>query len=135
VDRQTVPLCADLDGDGRTDLVLLQPGLDRGLSVLPWRGSSFGPATLLDVAGSSVAAADLDRDGDVDLLVASPARRSLLFLRNLGDGRFATPVEIPLGGVPSRLAVADVDGDTWPDVVVLESDGWVSVLRNLRRTT
>jgi len=131
-DRQTVPVCADLDGDGRSDLVLLQPGQARGLALLPWRGSSFGAATVLDVTASAVGTADLDRDGDVDLVVASPGERRLLFLRNRGDGRLAAPVEIPLGGAPAQLLVADVDGDTWPDLVVSEADGSVAVLRNLR---
>jgi len=131
-DRQTVPACADLDGDGRSDLLLVQPGQARGLALLPWRGSSFGAATVLDVTASAVGTADLDRDGDVDLVVASPGGRRLLFLRNRGDGRLASPVEIALGGTPAQLLVADVDGDTWPDVVVSEAEGSVSILRNLR---
>jgi hypothetical protein len=132
VDRQSVPLCADLDGDGRSDLVLLQPGQDPGLALLPWRGTSFGAATGLDVTASAVGAADLDRDGDVDLVVGNAAGRSLLFLRNRGDGRFASPVEVPLGGTPARLLVADVDGDAWPEVVVTEAGGSVAVLHNRR---
>ena len=132
VDRLTVPLCADLDGDGRSDLLLLRPGVGRGLSFLPWSGTTFGEARVLDVAGSSVGAADLDRDGDVDLVVADAAGRSLLFLRNRGDGRFAAPAEIPLGRTPAQVLVADVDGDTWPDVVVTETEGSVAVLRNRR---
>ncbi len=132
VDRQTVPLCADLDADGRSDLVLLQPGQGRGLSLFPWRGGSFAAPAVLDVTGSAVGAADLDRDGDLDLVLASPEGRSVLYLRNRGDGRFATPVEIALGRTPAQLVLADVDGDTWPDVVVTEAEGSVAVLLNRR---
>jgi hypothetical protein len=131
-DRQTVPLFPGLHGDGRSDLLLLRPGERRGLSFLSWLGSSFGEARVLDVTGTSVAAADLDRDGDVDLVVANAAGKSTLFLRNRGDGRFASPVEIPLGRTPAQLFVADVDGDTWADVVVTEAEGFVAVLRNRR---
>ena len=132
VDGDTVPLCADLDGDGRSDLVLLRPGQPGGPSLLPWRGGSFGPPVRLDVTGSGVGAADLDRDGDVDLLVAVPASKALAFLRNRGDGRFAAPVEIPLGRTPAQVLVADVDGDSWPDAVVTEVEGSVAVLWNQR---
>jgi FG-GAP-like repeat len=87
---------------------------------------------VLEVTGTSLGAADLDRDGDVDLVVGNGADRTLLFLRNRGDGRFASPVEIPLGRTPTQVLIADVDGDTWPDVVVAEAEGSVAVLRNRR---
>ncbi len=126
-----IPLCVDVDGDGRADLVLLRPGRSPGIAALSSLGSSFGPARDVGASGVALAAGDLDRDGDVDLLVAAEGEKSLLFLRNLGDGRFATPVKIPLGGTPEHVLVVDLDGDLWPDVVVSEREGTLAVLRNL----
>ncbi len=133
-DAAAEPRCVDLDGDRRSDLVVLRPGASPGgadLSVLRAVGGTFGSPTVRSVQGETVAAADLDRDGDVDLVVAGPASGSAAFLRNLGDGRFAGPVAIPVGGAPRRLLAADLDGDLWPDLAVADADGSVAVLRNL----
>jgi len=35
----------------------------------------------------------------------------VLFLRNRGDGRFASPVALPSGGAPLRVITADMTGD------------------------
>ncbi len=129
-DRLALPVCADLDGDGRADLAVLRPGVAAGLSLLPARGSAFGPAVALPLAALDVAAADLDRDGDVDLVLVPASGTGLLFLRNLGDGRFAAAVSLAPGLAAARLRAADLDGDGWPDLLVMESGGGVAVLRN-----
>ncbi|HET8732373.1 MAG TPA: VCBS repeat-containing protein, partial [Anaeromyxobacteraceae bacterium] len=127
----TVPVCADLDGDGRADLLLLEADGSGSIAILPSLGPTLGTPRLLDVHAVALATADLDRDGDVDLVLAPASGQRLLFLRNLGDGRFAAPVEWALGGTPAHVLVTDLDGDLWPDVVVSESEGTVAVLRNL----
>jgi dipeptidyl aminopeptidase/acylaminoacyl peptidase len=133
VDTATIPLCVDLDGDRRSDLALFQPGAAQGLTLLRSTGAGFGAPTSVAVTGSAIAAADLDRDGDVDLLVASPATKSVAFLRNLGDGRLAPPTSLPLGAAPTQLAVADLDGDGWPDVLAIDAGGTVLVSMNRGR--
>lgn len=131
-DAGTLPTCADLDGDRRADLVLLRPGAGAGGAwVLRSTVAGIGPPTALPVAGAALAVADLDRDGDEDLMVAGPTAPAAAFLRNLGDGRFARPVAVDLGGAPRRLVAADLDGDLWPDLAVADEDGSVAVLLNL----
>jgi tetratricopeptide (TPR) repeat protein len=69
--RFTALLAADLDNDGRLDLVLTG---EPGLLVLARRGAGFTPLPLQGgpVHGGSIAAADLDGDGDLDLVVTGP---------------------------------------------------------------
>ena len=132
-DAGATPLCADLDGDRRADLVLLRPGAapaGTGLSTLRSSGEAFGAPVDLHASGQALAAADLDRDGDLDLVAAGPGAPSATFLRDLGDGRFAGPVAIPVGGAPRALVAADLDGDRWTDLAVADADGSVAVLLN-----
>ena len=126
-----IPVCADLDGDRRADLVLLRSGVPSGLSILRSMGTALADPVTLDVEATSVAAADMDRDGDVDLVTVRPGSRSASFLRNLGDGRFARPVPLAVGGSPVLVVAAYLDGDVWPDLAVANQDGTVAVLLNL----
>ena len=133
VTDETIPVCADLSGDRRADLALLRPGADGGLRVLLFAGPTFAAGTPVSVRGSGIAAADFDRDGDLDLLVADPSRTRVHFARNRGDGRFATPSAVAEGGAPTRLAVMDLSGDGWPDAAVANADGSIEVYLNRRR--
>jgi dipeptidyl aminopeptidase/acylaminoacyl peptidase len=130
--RETRAVCADFDGDRRADLALLQPGV-RGISMRRSLGSAFAPPATIDVVGDEMVAGDVDRDGDLDLIVASTNASTLLFVRNLGDGRFATPVNVPVGLVPARLALADLNHDGWLDAIAVSGTGQLSVLLNARR--
>jgi len=54
--------------------------------------------------------------------------RAAVFLNN-GDGTFAIKVDYPTGNAPQRIAVADVNNDTFPDIVTSNKSGdGVSVL-------
>jgi hypothetical protein len=118
----------DVDGDGLWDLYFA--GLDSPNALYRnlgnWRfediTASAGPGVdCADQASTGVALADLDGDGDLDLLVNS-LYRGPRFFRNNGRGVFTeftdeAGVRAASGG--ASFAIADVDGDGWLDVYVV----------------
>jgi hypothetical protein len=62
-----------------------------------------------------IAHGDLDRDGDLDLVVCAGAQ--IVVLRNLGAGVFAPEPPVPAPAALSDLVVADVNADGFPDVL------------------
>ncbi len=64
--------------------------------------------------------ADLDRDGDSDLVLAGRGSTQLALWLNDGSGNFvaaALPI-VPLPTNRSRVAVGDINQDTWPDIII-----------------
>jgi Tfp pilus assembly protein PilF len=116
----------DADGDGLDDLYVAQPaGLpnrlyrNRGDSTFEDITDRAGLGVLDDTAMSLFA--DIDNDGDQDLIVATST--SLLLFINDGKGHF-TPVPDafrfarPLQGVLTSITMADYDRDGFLDLYV-----------------
>jgi hypothetical protein len=117
---------ADIDGDGHIDVVSASPGDDsviwhRNNGATP-PGFGFSPITFFTSEGvQSVFAADVDADGDLDVLSASPDDgRTVWYENTAGDGTswddhlIATAATTP--GVVS-VFVADLDNDGDSDVL------------------
>jgi hypothetical protein len=114
---------ADVDGDLLPDLVVTSARAD-AIGVLPAPGVGWGtgrPDTYVIPVGRrprSLAAADLDGDGHVDLAVTAEGSNELSTLRGHGDGTFEAPVARDVGDRPALPAIADLDGDGHLDLAV-----------------
>lgn len=116
----------DVDGDGLTDLYFC--GLDNANALFRnlggWRFEDITARSRTachDQASTGAALADIDGDGDLDLLVNGIARGTRLFLN---DGRASFTEATAGSGLESRrgsssLALADVDGDGLLDVYIV----------------
>ncbi len=127
----------DLDNDGDQDLLLVGGG------QLSWFANeedvagnlgAFGPpqplVTFPGAALSSASTADVDLDGDQDVVVSATGGTTsrVFWIENLGDGNFGDPVSnrrsiSSPGQVPGALSArpADIDGDSDLDVLVAAS--------------
>jgi hypothetical protein len=114
----------DVDGDGRLDIVLVKgrhwPLVDR---VLLGDGAGhFKPGYDLGTAKDrsySGRLVDLDRDGDLDVVISNDEPDPKLVYLNDGKGRFHVGSTFGKPEWPTRNAtVADINGDALPDIVV-----------------
>ena len=131
---------ADLNGDGLTDLVTADPDGNLGgvssISVLLHSGDLnvarlFKPKVNYPSPGGAlyVVLADMNKDGKLDIVTSGYL--NVCVLLGFGDGTFGATTTYPIPHYSIfRSAVADVNNDTWPDVVVplLSDPGGVGVL-------
>jgi glucose/arabinose dehydrogenase len=136
---------ADLDGDGRRDVVLMGDGRTELNSIRwygipadpgqPWKEQRIGEAVHGAFAPAGIG--DLDGDGDNDVV-----RADTWFENADGKGaRWLPHKNLPMGrvgpfGMCTRTVVVDIDGDGAQDLVVADADiagSKVAILRNADR--
>jgi hypothetical protein len=117
---------ADVNGDGHLD-ILVQNFYDSTsctagpLGVLLGKGDgTFQPVILGGLAYGQLALADVNGDGKLDIVAVGPAGDYAEVQLGNGDGTFQAPVFFyGTGGDGSGgMAVADVNGDGRPDLMV-----------------
>jgi hypothetical protein len=130
-------LAADLDGDGRGDLYVAN---DRDPHFLylnngdgTFRDASEESGAAFDIAGQAQAgmgvdAEDVDGDGRPELFITNFANEYNTLYRNLGRGYFLDATAnfgLAVDGIPWigwGCALADLDNDGWPDIVVANAN-------------
>jgi hypothetical protein len=114
---------ADMNGDGRKDLVVANVG-SSSISVLLGHGDgTFLPR--IDTATEepdAMTSFDLDVDGHVDVATASRYEHTLTILTGSGDGTFRSQRSIPGVGPVQWIGCGDWDGDGRPDLAVTRED-------------
>ncbi|MCW2241407.1 FG-GAP-like repeat-containing protein [Azospirillum canadense] len=128
-------VAADVNGDGKLDLVTSYSSNPGSVSVLLGKGDgSFQSKTDYTVGlnPSGVAVGDINGDGKLDLVTSNSANPgSVSVLLGRGDGTFQTKTDYTVGLYPGSVTVADVNGDGKPDLVVSNNgSASVSVLIN-----
>ncbi|HKP13641.1 MAG TPA: FG-GAP-like repeat-containing protein [Blastocatellia bacterium] len=130
-------LAFDFNYDFKTDFALVGAG---GLRLFQQNGKGgFGdvtaqaklPASVTQGAYAGAWAADLESDGDLDLVLAAQAGPPVV-LRNNGDGTFTQQVMFEGVSELRDFAWADLDGDGDADAALLDAQGRLQVFANER---
>lgn len=114
---------ADFDGDGDEDLVITC--LSGDLTVLLVDDTEIGAISVLALADPfRPVVADLDHDGDNDILVASPTLARVVMFENDGTGTFTLgDLLLETNGPAHGIAVHDLDDDGALDVIIPSDTG------------
>jgi len=128
---------ADLDWDGDIDLAVInnRPG-SANLDILKNNGAGAFALTAsyaLSVMGNSISGADLDCDGDVDLVLSSywGSADNVYIMSNNGNATFSGPDIYTAGTWAHGVMAKDVDNDGDVDIAVVNSgNNNVSILSN-----
>lgn len=120
---------ADLNGDGRTDLVTGN-GMSYDLSVLLNDGAGGYvepvnyPVGAFELSLVVVAIGDVNDDGHPDIAAAGYSATEILIYLGDGTGTFAEPTSHSAGNgqFPTAIELVDIDGDDMLDIVTSNGD-------------
>jgi hypothetical protein len=126
---------ADLDNDGHMDVL---SGSNSDNKIAWYRNmdgkGSFSDQRVISTIAKSVYfvyAADLDNDGDIDVLSASQDDGKIAWYRNNGSGTFSAQIIISIADGAWSVHAADLDNDGDMDVLSASGyDGKIAWYRN-----
>lgn len=131
-------VAGDLDGDGDMDVAMTnraQYAGEQSVSIFRNRGNGTFEEAVNYAVGDNphiLTVADVDGDGDLDVITANEFGDSVTVLFNAGDGTFPARQDYPSGGdCPGGVAAADFDHDGRIDLAVgNQCSANLTVLRN-----
>jgi hypothetical protein len=121
---------ADVNRDGIPDAIA--SGGEGTVLMLGREDGGFGPPrTIYPASALSVAVADFNRDGKLDLVMSALGNgTSLVELLGNGDGTFQSPISLPLPCTDCSLSAVDFNCDGKMDLAVASTNSFAAYLGN-----
>ena len=130
----TAVIAIDLNGDFKRDLITSNQASNLfGVTVLlnttdtniTNNTITFGTAQGFPAGNSPVALAsgDLNKDGDVDIVVVNAGADAVNILLGNGDGTFDAPQQQAVGDKPVSIVIGDINEDNNLDIIVANELG------------
>ena len=121
------PVTGDLDGNGKTEVIAVSTG--NGICrVYIWNydGTLKASCSLRpdDDIRSAIALADIDGDGDVEI-IATSYDYFLYAWHHDGRQAFGWPVSLGDAYWPSTPVIGDIDGDSKPEIILTSHGGTI----------
>jgi hypothetical protein len=121
----TAALTADFNKDGKPDIAVVQS--DGTLNVMLNTGTSFSSLVAYTNPNYSTTyaqqsfVADVNNDGYPDIVVLDAGNDAFMVYPNLKNGTFGSPTStsFSIPGNLASIAIGDVNGDGFPDIVAL----------------
>ena len=117
----------DITGNGVQDMVAINKA-DNSVSI--WLGDGDGSFTIQGTqslgsnkAPVAVKLADLNGDGDLDIVTVNSGDNTVSVLVGNGRGQFGFPRPFNVGNIPADVTIADIDGNGLLDLIVANSAG------------
>lgn len=128
---------ADFNGDGKLDLAVTN-GSENGVDIFIGTGTgTFGAPTTVPTGPAevnttpySLAAADFNGDGKMDLVTGNSGTANMSLLLGNGNGTFGAFTHLDVGGSPSHIAVGDLNNDSKMDIAVTRQSSTVVAVRS-----
>lgn len=135
------PAIGDFNRDGNQDMIVA--GLTT-VQVLLGKGDgtfTLGRSININLPGSNLlctadalATADLDGDGNLDVVIPMSCANVAEILYGNGDGTFQDPVQLPLEQGYGAVSIADLNGDNLPDLI-FSNGGMIAIIHGAGNRT